>query len=399
MHKQITCTLLVAGMCIGGGTIAIPIVFAKLGIIPSALVTILVWFLNYYPSLVGTELNLRSERGLSLGSLGKKFSGHGAQIAGEISVKVLSYAALTMYLCGASSIIQKLLEECLKCEISVLMIETCLAIFGAILLFFPFKIVSSVNNLMFSGFVFIFAILLIVMLKFTDYSTMPWIVEPTTKDMLSVCPVIFASFGYQLVLHTMRDYCGKDAITLQRSIFVGSFAPALVYVVWSATALGAIFKTNPEFFNQMISGKIEVGEFVKELANISSFSNFQILVWCMSILAILTSYVGVGVGLAESLNLTFEKRIKSETIKKIVASLTTILPAYVIAAIYPDAFIKILGFAGAMVATIGVLIPTYLILKIGIGEKPYYKELKKWLLLLCVVGGFIIMLTEFFLNN
>ena len=51
MQKQITSTLLVAGMCIGGGTIAIPIVLAKLGIIPSAIITLVVWFLNYYPSL------------------------------------------------------------------------------------------------------------------------------------------------------------------------------------------------------------------------------------------------------------------------------------------------------------------------------------------------------------
>ena len=95
-HKKITSTLLVAGMCIGGGTIAIPMVFAKLGILPSIFITLVVWFLNYYPSLGGMELNLRSERGLSLGELGKNFSGRGAQMAGELCVKVLSYAALTM---------------------------------------------------------------------------------------------------------------------------------------------------------------------------------------------------------------------------------------------------------------------------------------------------------------
>lgn len=78
MQKQITSTLLVAGMCIGGGTIAIPMVLAKLGIIPSAIITLLVWFLNYYPSLAGMELNLRSERGLSLGALGKVFRSWGS---------------------------------------------------------------------------------------------------------------------------------------------------------------------------------------------------------------------------------------------------------------------------------------------------------------------------------
>lgn len=248
------------------------------------------------------------------------------------------------------------------------MIETVVAVMGVILLFFPFKIVSSVNNVMFIGFIGIFIVLLGTMLQFVDYSNMPWIVNPTIKDALSVCPVIFASFGYQLILHTLRDYNGRNAKSIKRSIFIGSFMPAMVYIVWSATALNVISNSNPEFFAQLIAGKIEIGEFVKELANISSLSNFQILVWWMSILAILTSYVGVGVGLAESMNMTFEIRVKSVPVKKILAALTTIAPAYAVAVIVPNAFIKILGFAGAMVATIGILIPTYLIFR---------RELKK----------------------
>lgn len=399
MQRQITSTLLVAGMCIGGGTIAIPMVLAKLGIVPSVIITLLVWFLNYYPSLGGMELNLRAERGLSLGTLGKIFSGRSAQIAGEISVKVLSYAALTMYLCGASSIIQKLSEVYFQCEISIAAIETVLAILGVVLLFFPFKIVSQINNVMFVGFVGIFAILLGTMLRFVDYSNMPWIVNPNFKDALSVCPVIFASFGYQLILHTLRDYNGRNATSIKRSIFIGSFMPALVYIIWSATSLNVIFNSNPDFFEQLVSGKIEIGEFVKELAGISSLSNFQVLVWWMSILAILTSYVGVGIGLAESMNMTFENHVKRASVRKSLSALITIAPAYVVAILFPNAFIKILGFAGAIVATIGILIPTYLIFKIGIEKVTYYRELKKGPLIACIIGGLCIVLVEFFINN
>lgn len=396
MNKQMTPTLLVAGMCIGGGTIAIPMVFAKLGIIPSVFITLVVWFLNYYPSLGGMELNLRSERGLSLGELGKKFSGRGAQLVGEVCVKVLSYAAMTMYLCGSSSIIHKLIATCLNIEISIFAIESIIAGIGAVLMFFPFKVISSINNVMFMGFTIIFLLLLSIMLRFTDFSCLPWIVQPTIKDILSVCSVIFASFGYQLILHTLRDYCGRDASAIKRSLFVGSFIPAIVYIIWSATALGVIYRVNPAFYAQLMEGSIDVGEFVKELTYISSFPGFQILVWCMSILAILTSFVGVGIGLAESLNLTLEKHIACLHTRKIVAALATITPAYLVAVFYPNAFLKVLGFVGAMVAAIGTIIPTYLLFKIGIGSKPYYRELKKWALWLCIFGGFGIMMIEFF---
>lgn len=398
MHKQITSILLVAGTCIGGGTIAIPMVLAKLGIMPSIIITILMWLLNYYPSLVGAELNLRSEQGLSLGELGKNFFGKGAQIIGEISVKVLSYAALTMYLCGASSIIQKLVEEYFRCEVSIIIIETCIAITGMILLLYPLKIISAVNNLIFSGLIIVFLTLLGIMMGFTDYTNMPWIVNPTPRDVLSVCPVIFASFGYQLILHTLRDYCEKDAKILKRSIFIGSSIPALIYIVWSITSLSAVFRANPDFFALTVAGKIGVGEFVKELANISSFSHFQVMVWWMSIFAILTSFIGVSIGLAGSLNLTLKKRIKVVAMRKLSASIITVMSAYIIAAIIPNAFIKILGFTGAMVVVIGILLPVYLLFKNGI-EKLHYSELKKFPLVLCVIAGIIVMGIEIFINN
>ncbi len=77
-------------------------VLAKLGIVPSLAIIIFVWLITYYTSLVSVELNLHLERGLSLGSLGKVFSGNTAAAIGEISVKLLSYALLSIYIYGTS---------------------------------------------------------------------------------------------------------------------------------------------------------------------------------------------------------------------------------------------------------------------------------------------------------
>jgi tyrosine-specific transport protein len=75
MNKQTGSILLVAGTCIGSGMIALPLVLAKLGIIPSAVLMLLTWLLMYYTSLVNLELNLQAGKGMSLGALGRHFSG------------------------------------------------------------------------------------------------------------------------------------------------------------------------------------------------------------------------------------------------------------------------------------------------------------------------------------
>ena len=156
MNKQITSILLVAGTCIGAGMLALPIALAKLGVVPSLVVMLAAWFLTYYPSLVSVELNLHSEHGLSLGLLGRKFSGKIAEMTGDISVKLLSYALRAAYIYGGSSIIQKLIGT----EFSTFIMHTILSICIIIALLCPTRIVSKLNNIAFISFLGLFLILI-----------------------------------------------------------------------------------------------------------------------------------------------------------------------------------------------------------------------------------------------
>ena len=398
--KEITSILLIAGTCIGSGTIAFPMVLAKLGIIPSIIIMLIIWILNYYPSLSVMELNLRSEQGLSLGTLGKKISGKWAQMVGEISVKIISYALLTTYLYGSASIIQKLLEEYFNYALSVFTVETIIATFGILLLLLPLKIVSEINGMISSCLIFGFAILLGTIFILIDYHKIPWITNATPVNIISVCPIMFAAYGYQLILHTLRNYCGQDVLMLKHGILFGSLLPTLLYMLWSCFSLCVIFKSNPGFFIQLAAEKIEVGEFVIQLANVSSLSNFHAMVWLISILAIFTSFIGFSLGLAESWNFSLTKcsNLKNMQTSKFISSVLTVCPAYVIAAIVPNAFVKVFSFAGAMFVITGILLPVYLLFKDGM-HNLHYKELKKWPLILCVFFGFCIIAVEIFINN
>ena len=398
MRKQITSILLIAGTCIGGGTIALPMALAKLGIVPSLAIMIFVWSLTYYTSLVSVELNLHLERGLSLGPLGKVFSGNTAAAIGEISVKLLSYALLSVYIYGGASIIQKLIDVYFHYNVSGIIVETCLAILSVIILLFPMKIISTLNNIAFIIFAFIFLALIGVISSFVDLSNIPWIINPSASNAASVVTVIFCSFGYQVIFHTLRDYCGKSAKVQRRIFFFGSLIPIFVYMLWTSSSLSIVFHLNQDFFMQMAAGKIDVGDLVNELASISGLQNFKILIWWVTILAICTSIIGVGLGLSESLGLTLKSRVPMSWIRKFLAVLITIAPSYIVAAIVPKAFTRILGFAGAILVIIAILLPIYLFFKAKI-EKPYIRELKKWLLIICAAAGIGIMAAEFFVNN
>lgn len=273
--------------------------------------------------------------------------------------------------------------------------ETYLAIGIVTVLLFPMKAVSKINNIAFSGFLIILLILVTTVLNFADIAKIPWILNPPGNNVMSVITVVFTSFGYQIIFHTLRDYCGKDVTMLRRAFLYGSLIPIIVYMFWTGSVLSAIYKANSEFFSQMIVGKIDVGDLVGELASISQFPKFQLLIWWMSILAILTSILGVGLSLAESLNLMMKEVVKSKWQRNLYASVLTVLPAYLVAAVVPNAFIKILGFAGSILVIIAILMPTYLFFKANIKDM-YLSELKKWPLILCVIIGIGIMFADNF---
>ncbi len=158
--------------------------------------------------------------------------------------------------------------------------------------------------------------------------------------------------------------------------------------------MGVIYQESPSFYMQMINGKVEVGDLIKELSNIAKWSFVQILVWYLSLLAIVTSVLGVGLGLCDSIKGMIPTTITSIKLRNILAAIATILPAFLVAVIVPNAFISVLGFAGMILVFIAILMPIYLFTRIK-AKKLYYNELgNKCLLILSIITGLIIITCE-----
>ena len=394
MQKQIGAIMLVAGTCIGSGMIALPMMLAKLGIIPSIFLVAVLWAVIYYTCLVNIELNLQAGKGLALGALGKKFSGKIAEVIGTGSYKILSYALLAVYLYGGSSVIQKMLANN---ELAFNNIASVYALVAILTLLLPLKYIDYVNRILFTGLLGVIAILVVGLVSTTNWDNLPLFAQMYQDISLwqTIIPVTFTCFGFQVIFHTLTNYCNKDPIMLKRTFFWGSLIPAIVYIIWTSSLLGSIYQNNPEFYSQMISGKVEVGDLVKALSEISQNGFVQTLVWWLSILAIVTSVIGVGLALCDSVKEMLPNNI-NPYLRKVLASILTIAPAYLVTILIPNAFLAALGFAGMILVIIAILLPIYLLSRIK-GKKFNYPELNhKWLLNLSAIAGAIIMLCEIF---
>lgn len=397
MKKLIAAMMLVAGTAVGSGMIALPMLLAKLGIIPSIILMFIIWIVIYYTSLVSVELNLQAGQGLTLGSLGKKFSGKIAELIGTCSFKVLSYALLTAYLSGGTSILQRMLESNSSEIFNYNYILAMYGVVSSILVFLPTNILLYVNKVLFIGLFGTIGILLITIIPTVNWEALPLFSNDYSQISLwsAVIPVVFTSFGFQVIFHTLTDYCDKNQIMLKRVFYGGSLIPAFTYIIWTSCILTVVYQNDIVFYQQMVDGKVEIGDLIRKLSDISKWPLIQGVIWCLSSFAIITSVVGVGVGLRDSLAQLLPEKVKIE--KKLLATLLTFIPAYLVAALVPNAFIKVLGFAGMILVFIAILLPVYLLYKAKINQY-YYKELSsKWIIYLSTIAGLIIIICE--LNN
>ena len=141
---------------------------------------------------------------------------------------------------------------------------------------------------------------------------------------------------------------------------------------------------------------MEVGELIGVLSGIAKWEAVQLLVWWISILAIATSVLGVGVGLCDAINKMLARKALVPAVQAPLACILTILPAYLVVIYVPNAFVAALGFAGMILAIIAILLPIYLFFRMK-REKLFYRELKAtWLLVLSLAVGLAVIVCELY---
>ncbi len=378
MGRVFGSTCLIAGTAIGAGVLALPMVLIHLSLVQSIILMAVVWLIAYYSALLGSELVLRAKTPLSLGALSEKYSGQGAHILGQICFLGLCYALLSAYLSGTSSLVLVV-----KPNWDTSLVLGLSSIGYLLVLVLSMGLIDKINRIL-------FLIMLLILVAFTyilGYSIdwkMPLLQGlPTgeTSAMLAAVPVVFTSFGFQIIFHTIGQYLDLCPRKMKRAFFWGSLIPAITYSVWTCISLLAIAHNDIGLIAALKSKALDVGQFMSLLGSITNSSFFSKLSWILSMLAIITSGIGVGLGLVHTLEAYFKNRV--------TAALMTMIPAYLVVSFVPGAFIKALGFAGMILVVIALLLPIYLLYRSD-DRDIFYPILKikllRWIMILVSFG-------------
>lgn len=356
MHnKLIGGILLIIGTSIGGGMLALPIATAQLGFINALIFLIFCWAMMTAAALLILEVNLWHSINSNLISMAKTTLGWFGQIVAWLSYLLLLYALLAAYIAGGGDFLQHLLLTFhlqLSTKLSALL-------FAGLLSLIVYKGLGSVDyvnrGLMLSK-LLIFFLLVICIFPFIS---MHYLFNLENAYHLSVIlgstTVIITSFGFAVIIPSLRSYFSNDLFMLRRAILIGSLIPLFCYILWEFTIMGAIPTHGNSGLIAMYHSSHSTSDLMSALNHLLDNRLVNFLAKTFTSICFATSFLGVALSLFDFYSDGLQ--IEKEGLKKLILYVLTFFPPLFIANHYPHAFIMALSYAGILCAILLIFLP------------------------------------------
>ena len=171
---------------------------------------------------------------------------------------------------------------------------------------------------------------------------------------LAMLPVALTSFGYHHSVASMRAYYGEEQKAKQ-AILGGTLIALALYLLWLLSIFGNLPRNA---FGPIIAKGGDVDVLLGALASVIESKRVSNAINLFSMAAILSSFIGVGLGVFDYLADLFkfdnsrQGRAKSWGV--------TFLPPLVFSLLFPFGFVVAIGYAGAAATVWACIIPALL---------------------------------------
>lgn len=325
-------TLLVAGTCIGGGMLALPVLTSLGGFIPSLLIYFLCWLFMACTGLLLLEVCHWMEGDTNIISMAERTLGNKGKIFAWVLYLFMFYCLTLAYISGCGDLVTQ-----------VLPIPDWAGSLIFVALFAPFvfagaKVVGRINTALMLGLGISFFTFVLIGASFVNTDNLQ---HKNWSLSLLALPIAFTSFAYQGIVPTLSRFMQYDFKRTRLVILVGSFLPFMTYVIWEWLILGIVPSYGP---NGLVETLERGGNAVQPLKYFIQNPNVYVVGQSFAFFALTTSFFGVTLGLFDFL--ADGLKIKKDTRGKVILSTLVFLPPLLLAIFYPHVFLVALDYAG-----------------------------------------------------
>ncbi len=334
----ISAMFLVAGTCIGGGMLILPVTTGINGFVPSLAIMLVCWFAMTCSALLLLEASLWMEEGVHIITMTTRLLGTPGKIVSWLLFLFISYASLVAYTAGGGIYfeagIKHFFGESLSREWACLLF---IIIFGGII-YLGSKTVGRINAILFLGIIFSYVLLIGIGL---DEIKPHLLLNHKWSGSLMAIPIFLTSFSFQTMVPSLTPYLKGNASALRLAIIGGTTITLLIYAVWQALILGIIPVEGPHGLAIALSKGEPATQFIHEhvegkwVTTVAQFFGF---------FAIVTSFLGIALGLFDFL--ADGLKIKKVGLGRIFIALLIALPIFYFAVYFERIFIVALDSTG-----------------------------------------------------
>ena len=358
MNKTVGSTLLVAGTMIGAGMLAMPLTSAGIGFGATLLLLFGLWALLTFTALLFVELYQTAPSDAGIGTLAEQYFGRVGRIISTVVLIIFLYALIAAYISGGGSLLTDTLPIIADRETTEKVAVLIFTIFFGAFIVIGTHSVDKINRLLFFTMIAAFVLVLALMLpavRLDNLMAMP----VDNALIISASPVFFTAFGFHGSIPSLNKYLGGNAKALRIAILIGSGITLFAYILWQLSTHGLL--TQNEFL-QILQQDATLNGLVTATLTITQSDIMANAVKIFSTLALITSFLGVALGLLECIEDLLKRSFHLHA-GRLSLSLLTFMPPVAFALFYPQGFILALGYAGQMFAFYAVVLPVALVWK------------------------------------
>lgn len=336
-------TFLVAGTCIGGGMLALPVDSAPGGFFPSFLNMIVSWVFMTLTALLLVEVAIWMEEGTHYMTMASRLLGKPGKYISLFLFLFMAYLSMVAYTTGGSLLLQGVFQGSSFVFEHLLAVMIFSLLFGSLFLLGT-VILGRINALLVTGMIIAY----LGLITFGVGEIQPlYLLRSNLVQIFPAFPIFLTIFSFQMIVPSLVPYLQRDAKRLRKAIIFGTSIPLVVYLLWQLVILGSVpYQGEFGLKQALFEGKAATEPFrnIVKQPYLIWFADF------FSFFAVTTSYLGVGLGLfdflADSLKLTKKGWRKGLLVSMIV------VPSIIISIAFPRAFILLLEITGGYGDTI-----------------------------------------------
>lgn len=338
LGRLISAIFLVAGTCIGGGMLALPVATGISGFFPSTFIMTLCWLAMTASALLLLEVNLWMKEGAHVITMASTILGPIGKVVSWCVFLFISYASIVAYTAAGGSLVVNGAANFISWEMSKELGCLLFIIFFGGIIYLGNRIVGRVNTVLFVA--MIVAYIALIGTGITEVKTELLKHTHWPTSFLAI-PLLLTTFSFQTMLPSLTPYLKRNAWSLRCAIITGTTITFIVYLIWQWLVLGIVPISGP---NSLIKA-LEAGEPVTQFLREHVQSHWvSIIAEYFAFFALVTSFLGMALGLFDFLSDGL--KIRNEGKGKILLSLLIIIPTFIFAAYFERIFLLALDTSG-----------------------------------------------------